>query len=286
MQAKLETRSCPICHSPNYALLYTVPAGTFNRAIQGVAQATIVRCQSCKLLFTNPVLNENLDNEQYTHKRSGYNKREISSIRDIYWSDQEICLYELLSWKNVYSMNILDFACGKGGFVYLAQKSGIQVKGIDLNEKGIQIGIRHGVQNISCAMVQDEPSQQYHIVTALHALEHMQDCQDIVREFHRILKPEGHLVLATPNFTSLSFRIKPKNYWNSPYSHMNALTIGALDKLCLPYGFKRMRLKGAFMQPSKLGLKLSLSMCMTKYLGNCINFYPTKLFVVYQKLAA
>lgn len=277
----LTVRFCPVCGSEKFLTIKNVASGKFNRVYQDIHFADITRCCTCGVDFTNPVLTDELDQEQYTHPECGYNKRKIKAISDVYWTDQAISLEILKAVESNRSIKVLDFACGKGGFVYLAGMAGYtSVKGIDLNPKGIMQGKMLGIKNLVCSNVNAEPEGRYDVVVALHVLEHCTDCQAVAHALVRVLKPGGKLIVAVPNAKSVSMLLKPNKYWNSPYAHMNALDYGALKRIFVAANLRPIPLAGDF---SCFDWKNRISMNATKILGNQFGFYPTKLFSLFEK---
>lgn len=98
---------------------------------------------------------------------------------------------------------VLDVACGTGfGLVRLATKAG-EVYGADVSEAAITSARRHIAQvpNIKLfvedATILSFGDATFDIVTSFETLEHV-DTAVYVREMWRVLKPEGKLIVSTP----------------------------------------------------------------------------------------
>jgi 2-polyprenyl-3-methyl-5-hydroxy-6-metoxy-1,4-benzoquinol methylase len=96
--------------------------------------------------------------------------------------------------------NLLDMGCGTGDFLQLAQQNGWQVQGIEPNEKARQIAASKGVTFISGTS--EAVDQHYDAITLWHVLEHLPNLQQQIKELKRLLKPNGTLVIAVPNYKS------------------------------------------------------------------------------------
>lgn len=251
---KLSLRACPVCRNTTFEDKYCVAATIFHQEKYRINTGKVVECQNCGLHYTNPTLNEKLDVDQYINEASGYNKKIYKSAEELCWDDQVLCLCELKEHLKCSSDKILDFACGRGGFVYLCEKSGILAKGIDLNFKNIELGKALGVRNIDSADIQDEADDSYDFVVALHVLEHCRELRSILGEFHRVLKPEGKVLTVVPNYHSLKFAIRPLGFWKSVYMHINGFTGRHLDMAFAKHGFVRVPLKAYFRRNSILNI--------------------------------
>ncbi|MBI4909927.1 MAG: methyltransferase domain-containing protein [Acidobacteria bacterium] len=56
--------------------------------------------------------------------------------------------------------------------------------------------------------------QSFHQVRAIHVIEHVADVIKTMEEFHRLLKPGGRVILATPHYTDFSSFCDPTHRWH------------------------------------------------------------------------
>ncbi len=99
----------------------------------------------------------------------------------------------------------LDAGCGAGyGAEMLANAGAKKVYGVDLAAPSIKYGREHHQhQNLifrqgNIAKL-DFPSDFFDLVVALEVIEHVEDYEQTIEEFYRVLKPKGLLVISTPN---------------------------------------------------------------------------------------
>src|SRR4030095_11468436 len=99
---------------------------------------------------------------------------------------------------------VLDIACGEGyGAVLLSQEAKF-VSGVDGdNETILKAKGKYKAKNLEFRMgkAEDIPFKdaEFDVVTCFETLEHATEHQKIISEFKRVLKPDGLLILSTPD---------------------------------------------------------------------------------------
>lgn len=90
---------------------------------------------------------------------------------------------------------LLDFGCGCGGFLNLAQPVAANVTGVELERRvadywGSRLVIHPGL---------DQVDETFDLVTAFHVVEHLDDPRGFLRQLGRRLAPGGRLVVEVPS---------------------------------------------------------------------------------------
>ena len=262
-------RNCPVCLSEESDRVFTAPCEEYFADKFNIPCATVVKCRKCKTLYTNPILNSEIENAQYKDPSSGYSAKTFSKPEDICRLDHHIIFLELKEHMRANNPKVLDFGCGRGALIYLCQKEDISALGIDFNPNSIDLGRSLGIDNLYEKELRSIESDSYDLIVSNHVFEHLDLCLPIVQEFKRILKSDGCVLIAVPNCNSIKFLIKRRLYWKSPYQHMNGLTPKSLDALFVSSGFESISLKCPFFaELSNSSIKTRLSMSLTKFFGN------------------
>ena len=95
---------------------------------------------------------------------------------------------------------LLDIGAGTGDFLSVAKKDGWQTVGIEPSAKAKDIAIKKGVSFAAdLASLEDN---SFDIITMWHVLEHVPNLEEYISELKRLLKPNGTIVIAVPNFKS------------------------------------------------------------------------------------
>ncbi len=105
---------------------------------------------------------------------------------------------------------LLDIGAGTGDFLVTAQKNGWDITGLEPSQKAKAIAEVKGVKFMEA--LSDMPNQSADAITMWHVLEHVPDVEAQIAELKRILKPDGVLIVAVPNFKSYDAQHYGK-YW-------------------------------------------------------------------------
>lgn len=95
---------------------------------------------------------------------------------------------------------LLDIGAGTGDFLTVAKENGWKAVGIEPSEKAASIATSKGV-----SLIQNTNSLDNHsvdVITMWHVLEHVPDVEKQIQELKRLLKPNGTIIIAVPNFKS------------------------------------------------------------------------------------
>lgn len=106
----------------------------------------------------------------------------------------------------VQGQQVADIACGTGYGAALLATGGeaAGVVGIDISEEAIDYANRHyfnGQTQFLCCPATDTylPEGSQDVVVSFETIEHLEDEQGLLTEFHRLLRPDGVLICSTPN---------------------------------------------------------------------------------------
>ena len=95
---------------------------------------------------------------------------------------------------------ILDIGAGTGDFLLVAKENGWQTTGVEPSDKAKAIAKNKGVSFvIHTAELEDN---SFDVISLWHVLEHVPNLDNQIKELKRLLKPNGSLIIAVPNFKS------------------------------------------------------------------------------------
>lgn len=122
--------------------------------------------------------------------------------------------------------NVLDIACGEGyGTNLLAQRSK-HVTGVDINSQTIAAASKKYKKNNStfiCNNIEKLSFENniFDLVVSFETIEHVENYNHAISEIKRVLKPDGLLIISTPNKLNFSDKNNYKNYFHTKEFYEN-----------------------------------------------------------------
>ena len=102
-------------------------------------------------------------------------------------------------------LKVLDAACGEGYGAYLLAGSAAEVVGVDLSEEAVAHAISRysAAENLHFEVADvtqlDFSENTFDLIVSFETLEHLEAQEQMLDEFRRVLKPNGKLVISTPD---------------------------------------------------------------------------------------
>jgi SAM-dependent methyltransferase len=140
---------------------------------------------------------------------------------------------------------VLDVGCGNGNVAYdVAQKTGVQVLGIDLNDKNIQLARNQfphpNVQYFVGNALTDLPSESFDYVILSNVLEHIEDRVQFLIDLQKRVSPNA-ILIRTPLFER-DWRVPLKQElgleWRLDTDHKIEYTLDAFEAEMQTTGLK------------------------------------------------
>ncbi len=117
---------------------------------------------------------------------------------------------KLISRLNKGSGELLDIGAGTGDFLVEAKKRGWNIFGTEPNSQAKKLAEQKEIRLAS--ETSDYQNQKFDVITMWHVLEHIPNLKNQIIELRRLLKPNGHLIIAVPNFKSYDAKYY-KSFW-------------------------------------------------------------------------
>jgi SAM-dependent methyltransferase len=110
---------------------------------------------------------------------------------------------------------LLDVGCGGGLFLGMMRERGFRVAGLDFSCDAAALAWRlHGAPAVVADLVRAPfRAGTFGGITMSHVLEHLADPRAYLAAAHRLLEPDGRLVIFIPNAASWQFRLLGRR-WN------------------------------------------------------------------------
>lgn len=120
---------------------------------------------------------------------------------------------KLINSFNTETKQLLDVGCGTGDFLKTAINNNWTVSGIEPNASARTIAnqkTKNAVFDIQ--QLNNFEASSFDVITLWHVLEHLPDLDYQIKNFKRLLKPNGRLVVAVPNYKSFDAK-HYKQFW-------------------------------------------------------------------------
>jgi len=125
-----------------------------------------------------------------------------SLFEKMYQFVKSIALKNKLKLINSHSSKgrILDIGAGVGDFLSVCKNDGWQTIGIEPSDKAKNIAKSKGVSFVE--NLSELENHSFDIITMWHVLEHVPNLEEQITELKRLIKPNGTIIIAVPNFKS------------------------------------------------------------------------------------
>ncbi len=196
-------KECPLCSGRNWCLKFNL----------GVLR--VFRCVDCGMMFLNPHLSPKGMKKVFSSPEL---LRKINRFLSDYceqktWeTPQTLSIYRRILKKigNFLSHKgkLMDIGCGQGTFLKLAVEEGWQAFGVEPNcSNAPELKQTYGIEIDTHDFFEASFTQgEFETVSLWDLIEHVPNPAEMIRRCKQMLKPEGLLVIATPNhFSFLDF---------------------------------------------------------------------------------
>ncbi len=261
-------KNCPLCGSSDIKKHMEV-----KDYFLSAENFSLFRCSQCEFVFTQnhpgkKGISSYYKSEDYvshSNTREGIVNKIYHFSRG-YMLGRKRKLIERLIHKK--TGNILDIGSGTGFFLNHMKEHGWGVTGIEPSEEG-----RKFCREQFALEIQDEKTlftldkESFDVITLWHVLEHVQDMDEYMVKIRSILRKDGILLIALPNFNSTDAAIY-KGKW-AAYDvprHLWHFTPFSFKKLAAKYQFQLLKMKS---MPLDAGY---VSLLSEKYRNNPLGF--------------
>jgi len=241
MDSFFKFRNCPNCGEDDSTVIFDSNMGEadLQKGIKTVymlwenTHGRYVKCKNCHLVYVNPI-------EKASKINGDYSKMENNDAPIIRGSRLRAAKSQLgLIKKHKNGTTLLDIGCGEGFFLFNASKAGYATKGIEISQYAAEYAGREFGLNVEVKPFEElqYPENYFDVVTLWQVLEHVPHPLVVLREVHRILKPEGLLVTSTPDIESIMAKIFRRKWWSLRRLHINHFTAKTLTDMLKRAGF-------------------------------------------------
>jgi 2-polyprenyl-3-methyl-5-hydroxy-6-metoxy-1,4-benzoquinol methylase len=214
-------RNCPVCGASQPAL-WLEKAGM-----------RIVRCESCSMLYVNPVPQEYASGEYYDTRGAEYYLSPVKLESDYapVRFKRELRLFR----RYCQSGAVLDVGCSSGAFLFQLKSrfpGEYQIAGTDVSGPPLDHAESQGIPVIRGSFLSNDfKGQRFDAITFWAVLEHLSEPKRFLEKAASLLKPSGCCFVLVPNMSSLAVRLLGARYRYIYPQHLNYFTATTLKQV-------------------------------------------------------
>lgn len=204
---------CPCCGSNHISKSFTAKDYTVSNEM-----FEVWRCDDCTLQFTQNIPNSDEIGPYYkssayvshSDTKDGFVNRLYHLVRSYTLQGKR----KLIQTETGLSQGaLLDVGAGTGAFSNTMQEAGWKVTGLEPDETARQNAFQlHALQLLPSHQLYDLQDNQFDAITLWHVLEHVHELHPYMGKFNSLLKQDGRLFIAVPNYTSFDAALYGE-YW-------------------------------------------------------------------------
>jgi 2-polyprenyl-3-methyl-5-hydroxy-6-metoxy-1,4-benzoquinol methylase len=213
MSQLIHYTNCPVCGSADIKNILSAKDNTVSQE-----NFVIAECIACSLRFTQDV--PGVDSISLYYKSEDYISHTNTSkglINRLYQSVRKRTLKQkkklVEKATGVQKGSLLDVGSGTGAFANEMKQSGWQVTALEPDDDARKVGKElYNIDLEDSSRFYQLPEFSYDAITMWHVLEHVHDLQGYITKLKSLLKKNGKLFIAVPNYTSKDAAVY-KEYW-------------------------------------------------------------------------
>lgn len=196
--------NCPVCGSERIGYCLTAKDHTVS-----LQDFEIWHCEACSFRFTQNIpapaeIGAYYRSENYI----SHSNTQIGLVNRLYHFARKFTLYQkkqlLQNAVHLQSGKLLDIGAGTGAFCNYMKQAGWNVTGLEPDTVARRVAKEiHQVNLLEIEALFELPAASFDAITLWHVLEHVHELDAYMQQIRKILKPNGRIFIAVPNYTSL-----------------------------------------------------------------------------------
>lgn len=204
---------CPICNKEDISnLLHTKDYSLTGEDFQ------IIQCANCTLEYTDPAPSKEAIAPYYNFPSYiSHTDTKEGLVNQLYHKVRNHTLTQKTNWVQSlftgHKGHILEVGAGTGAFAHSMSKKGWKLTALEPDESSRKKALEnYNIHLLPIEKLYDLESASFEVITLWHVFEHVHDLNEYMKTFQRLLKPNGRLIIAVPNYTSYDAGYY-KKYW-------------------------------------------------------------------------
>ncbi|MFD0961892.1 class I SAM-dependent methyltransferase [Paenibacillus chungangensis] len=218
---------CYLCDGEQFSLRHT--------GVRDNPDINVMECENCGLVFLSSF--NHINDEYYEESSMLGGAIDLRKYRNNSLNDDQR-RFNMMK-DSIINKKILDFGCGGGGFLKLAEQIAASVHGVELDNT-----IRRTLNDIDGIQTMrsiDDVTEKYDVISLFHVLEHLSDPGAILNRLKENITKNGKLIIEVPSANDALLQLYESEsfadftYWSC---HLFLFTPETLSKLALNSGYR------------------------------------------------
>jgi len=238
MDSVISYQACPCCGSKSISTVLSVKDYTVSNEY-----FKVLECAGCTLRFTQDVADEQHIGKYYqSEDYISHSDTDKGIINKLYHSVRNITLknkYKIVcSQTRKTTGSLLDIGAGTGAFAHFMQTAKWNITALEPDDTAR--GVAYNKFQLTLqppGELFNLPDNSFDAITMWHVLEHVHNLEGYLKAFVRVLKTDGKLFIAVPNYTSYDAS-HYQQYW-AAYDvprHLYHFSPKSIELLAVKYG--------------------------------------------------
>lgn len=211
--ATIHISSCPVCNHSDWEQHLKVKDHSISKEA-----FSLEKCRNCSFVITQDQPDQNSIGPYYASENYiSHSDIQKGLVNRLYHGIRTYMLDKKRTWveeniSDTTGKKLLDIGCGTGYFLSNMVENGWNGRGLEPDVNARKAAKEKFKLKVDDASKLFEIQEQFDAITMWHVLEHVHQLNDYFEQFKKLLKPNGLLLIAVPNYTSKDAQ-QYKDYW-------------------------------------------------------------------------
>ena len=210
------TRPCVCCQQSTFTKLFD--SYDFDT---GKKRFSLETCNNCHLTRSSPVLSQTELSAYYSKDYYGSSRQKFNPLVESWtiWSNNRLAKTILKSAQHSIgdknkTPKVLDIGCGRANLLKAFRNHGCECHGVERSDFPDEPDLENITIYKQDFLDKEFNENSYDIIVIWHVLEHLTDPVRTIRKAQKLLKTDGSLIVAVPNFASYQRIIFGKHWFH------------------------------------------------------------------------